>query len=437
MSVLSLRDWFASIYHRPVRALFALLLLGVIGVGITIAGLHLWAGWHERKARQLMVRYEFDAALHHYQQCLRFWGSRASVHLAAAQAARRAGKFEEAAEHLEASYKLQGTSAELQLERVLLDALSQKEVPPTQIEDLKQYELREGAETPLVQEVLAQIYMRQPRNEEAFREVQLLLQREPDHVVALYLKGQLLGGSPNYHEAISVLKRVIELQPNHAGARKELSKLLLDEDTAASLEHVNYLLKLAPDDVMLKLRKAECLKRLGQSAEARAILDKLLEAEPDHSGILVERGILALELSDFKGAETRLRKALAKDAFNQEANKRLAEALLQQGNRREEAEKQLAFCRRQSADIERFQSIQNMSFEKLAAAPELVHECGAILLRYGRDEQALKWLFRVLAMDGTHQATHRLLADYFERKGEKERAANHRRYLQVKEGRTN
>jgi predicted Zn-dependent protease len=411
--------------------LAVLVLLGVIGGGMTLAGLQLWAGWHERKARQQMKCFKFDAAYHHYQQSLRVWGSRADVQLGAARTARRSGNLEAAKGHLDACQKLKGTSPELQLERLLLQTQSGE---LSHLDDLKGYLEKGTEEGALVQEVLAEVFIRQKLWEDAGKVLDRLLQRDPNHVVALYLDGLLRRNMNNFPQATKLMKRVLALQPQHSGARTELWMLLLDEDPAAALEQVQYQLERNPTDSTLRSRLAETQMRLGKAADAGRILNELLDEQPENSNYLFARGTLALQVSDFVGAEGWLRKSLAHNPFNEEANIQLAEALFQQKNRQDEAEKQLAFCRRLSADVKRFEDIQAMSLDKLESSPALLHECGAILMRYGKGEQALKWLYKALEVDQQRQETHRLLADYFDRTGEKERADMHRRFIKKPEG---
>jgi Tfp pilus assembly protein PilF len=47
----------------------------------------------------------------------------------------------------------------------------------------------------------------------------------------------------------------------------------------------------------------------------------------------------------------------------------------------------------------------------------------------GQERQALHWLNQALQLDPDHQPTHRALAEYFEKAGDAEEAAAHRRRL--------
>ena len=56
-------------------------------------------------------------------------------------------------------------------------------------------------------------------------------------------------------------------------------------------------------------------------------------------------------------------------------------------------------------------------------------EIGSIFLRAGKESLGLYWLEQALARDPEHEATHTVLADYYNDKGDKEKAAAHRRWL--------
>jgi thioredoxin-like negative regulator of GroEL len=67
---------------------------------------------------------------------------------------------------------------------------------------------------------------------------------------------------------------------------------------------------------------------------------------------------------------------------------------------------------------------------KVAAAPkdpQWRYEAGAILLRNEQKEEGLRWLLSALEIDPRHAPTHAALAAHYEREGNRELAAYHRR----------
>src|SRR5262245_63468287 len=181
--------WLTALRHRPYRLLLVLVLLAIIGAWLARGGLYLWARWHERKGRQQAARYEFDAACAHFEKSLRIWGGRGPVHFEAARAARRAGSLDLAEENLRAAQDLMGTSAELQLERLLLTAQNDG---LDAVENVLQQYVEKGIEVSLVLESLADSYLQANRLNEAEEAITKLLDHEPNNVSGLYHKGRFL-----------------------------------------------------------------------------------------------------------------------------------------------------------------------------------------------------------------------------------------------------
>src|ERR1700716_1751523 len=62
----------AYLWHRRWRALAVLILLGLIGLGLAVAGLSLWIDYHLRAARREVERGHNAAAVRHLGACRRF-----------------------------------------------------------------------------------------------------------------------------------------------------------------------------------------------------------------------------------------------------------------------------------------------------------------------------------------------------------------------------
>jgi Tfp pilus assembly protein PilF len=120
------------------------------------------------------------------------------------------------------------------------------------------------------------------------------------------------------------------------------------------------------------------------------------------------------------------RKVLEQDPVNHEATFRLAEALLQQGRQGTEVQTLLKRCN----DLKRIEEIQRQNPQDLLKAPDLMLEAGRLLLQLGRDKEGLDWLYRALEIDPNSRKVHQVLADYFEKIGQKENVARHQKFLQ-------
>src|SRR5437899_1883942 len=131
-----------------------LVLVLLVGVGFTayLASNHLWAAYHLGAARQALEQERFAQARSSLKLCLEVWPKSSEAHLLAAQAARRAGEYEEARLHLQFCEQLGGLPEAAAREGALLQA---QEGPVDLAEDYLLPLLRqEDAQTPLILEAL-------------------------------------------------------------------------------------------------------------------------------------------------------------------------------------------------------------------------------------------------------------------------------------------
>src|SRR5262249_28886867 len=136
--------------------------------------------------------------------------------------------------------------------------------------------------------------------------------------------------------------QVIELDPQRNEARRWLGLALLEFGRyQESLDHLEILHKQHPEDPEIRARLAQGRHRLGQDAEAYALLDGVLAEHPDHSLALFTRGQMDLEAERFAQAETWLRQAAHKLPYDYKAQWALGECLRRAG-KTEEAEVQIA-----------------------------------------------------------------------------------------------
>ena len=139
----------------------------------------------------------------------------------------------------------------------------------------------------------------------------------------------------------------------------------------------------------------------------------------------MERGRIALHTGHAADAETWLRQALAVDPSDRRSSYLLYQCLRSQG-KDDEAKKQKDQADRVLADLTRL----GILFEELVRAPNdpaLHYELGVLYSRNGEELKGVRWFFSTLKLDPNHKPAHEALAAYYERIGDKERAAEHRR----------
>jgi predicted Zn-dependent protease len=404
------------------------LLVALTGLGLGLAGVQLWAWQQYHAARRALERYRLAEARQHLEHCLRVWPSDFDVRLLAAQTARRMGDFQEAEEHLARCREVRGgPTDEVVLEQTLIRA--QRGGMDSVTPYLRSLVEQGHAATPLIFEALVHGYMKSYRLGDAAALLNAWRERWPDDIQANYLQGFVREQTGPQQEAVDNYRRVLEHDPEHDEARLRLATLLIDQaEPAQALEQLDQLVRRRPEDPTVLTSLAECQLALGRLQEAEQNLDRVLAEHPQFRSALAYKGEVALKLDRPAEAERWLRKALALDAPDFRSNFALARSLRQQGKDAEAAdvEKRLKVL---EADLHRIRKIVSQDMNKSPYDPKLRTEVGTILLRAGSTREGVQWLYSALRQNPAYAPAHRALAEHFERIGQADRAAPHRRFL--------
>lgn len=226
-------------------------------------------------------------------------------------------------------------------------------------------------------------------------------------------------------EALADGRRVLELEPGNDEVRREVVWLLLQVgqfDEAA--RDCRRCLERAPDDPWLLYLLARACHARGDGAEAEAHLDRALRAGPHFSEAVPETLVLRAALHREAGRPERavplLRQALTLARCpRKECLYQLGLALAAAGQpeaRRALAEAQLL-------------GLEDALADQLPNTAAVRVQVAEAMLGAGRPEEARSLLESVLAEEPDFVPAHRVLADYFEQKGQPERAAEHRRKM--------
>ncbi|HMC63844.1 MAG TPA: hypothetical protein VKI65_02790, partial [Gemmataceae bacterium] len=146
---------------------------------------------------------------------------------------------------------------------------------------------------------------------------------------------------------------------------------------------------------------------------------------------LTELGRLDLQDEKADDAEKRLRRAVKTDPYDRQANHALYICLAHAGKEKE-AQALLPKLRQIEADNAHLMEIWMREMDEKPRDAALHHRVGAILLRNGQEQTAEFWLKRALKLDPKHRPTHQVLADYYQKIGDKKRAEEHRKLAEQK-----
>jgi predicted Zn-dependent protease len=231
--------------------------------------------------------------------------------------------------------------------------------------------------------------------------------------------------------AAAAYQRVLELDPKRDDARLRLAQILLrGMRPNEALAHLRELRKRRPKDSEVLLGLAQGEAQLGKSAEAAKLLEGLLAQHPKSVPALTERGKLALQTDQAAEAETCLRQAVAGDPFDRAATYALFMALTRNG-KEDEAKQQRVRLERIERDLKRLDEL-TAKMDVTPHDPALDYQIGKVLLRNGREKDGVRWLGYALLEDPHHRPSHRALAEYYERTGDKDAAERHRREAKQK-----
>jgi tetratricopeptide (TPR) repeat protein len=242
-----------------------------------------------------------------------------------------------------------------------------------------------------------------------------------DQRIRLWVRWSRLGN------AVEDARRVLEMQPENRKLHQQLPRwlMILGRFQEAEQECRRFL-KAWPDDPWVLLIQALLHQRQGHPEAAIPIVDRLVRAYQDFPEAFVLRGTLYLDTNQPGEAIPWLQRAAAiQGPHRREALYELSLALSRTGQA-SEAERVMAEARLlQDQDLLRDGSFGALGLRADHANVQV--RLAEDMLNAGKPDDALRLLNSVLELDPDCPAAHRLLAAYYEKEGQPERAAEHRR----------
>ncbi len=246
---------------------------------------------------------------------------------------------------------------------------------------------------------------------------------QPDETTPFRLRLDVYRQLTLHTKALADARRVLELEPTDFAMRTRVIGLLFSRGRFAAAEQAcREALHQRPDAPNLRLLLAEIRRAQGDNPGAGAILDRLLLEQPAHAAALMARAILYFEADQPDRAIPLFRKILAEDPRRQRTARYHLSLALARAGQTEEAERLMA-------EVRVMQQAEALLTESNTQPTNLDLQLRAAraLLDANQPAQALPLLERILTRDPTHAPAHRLLARSYERQGQAERAAHHRR----------
>jgi predicted Zn-dependent protease len=408
------------------RLLFRIIASCVVFLVAAVLSVPLWAEFQLILANQALRQHNGSLALEHLAKTPRGVTRPAAYHLAAARACRLIEMFPLAVEHLGEYQRRVGSSTEDgTLEWAMLRA-QRGEVEPVEAFLRKQVDQKHPHSTWIL-EAMTRGYLRLHRRLDAMNCVRIWLEREPQAIRAVMLRGLIHYRANAFSRAVEDLRQVVEREPKNDEARRLFANALIENSQAPeAVPHLELLSKRHPEDRDLQVKLAFAWNMLGRSSDALALLDRVLAAQPDFGPALSARGQLEMQVNgNPEAAEVWLRRALAINPSDRQTHYALYQSLLQQG-RDKEAEAQHKNLLRIEAAITRMIDIANRLLPKNPRDPKLAYELGSIMMSLGYYDNGVSWLLKALEYDPQLEEAHRDLAQYYQQQGNLSAAEFHR-----------
>ncbi len=411
--------------RTPLAALLAAVLLtGVSGWG--------WTRYQWQAARAALAADRFQEARERLTQPLWLWRWSPDVHVLAARAERLSGNLPAAEAHLKQALRLAGGATEgVQLEFLLLRVQTGEidQVAPLLIEAAD----NGHPEAPLILSTLSVGYMHNLRYMRAYACLSRWLELEPNSAKAYQYRGWILERMNRRKEAMEDYQKALEIDPELFAVRLAVAEMLFeDRRPHEALPHLERLYRQAPDHALVLARLGMCRYLQGDAAEARRFMEAALPQLPNDPPLHITLSRLDLQEGRAAEAERRLRAVVRNDPSDTEAYYTLFTAVQAQ-NRPEEAAAILKECEHAKVLLDRTNKLLREVVDSQSARTDDYAELGELLLRINQPQRGLYWLYEALERDPAHQQAHRVLAAYYEQKGDSAKAASHRRWLRPPE----
>ena len=261
--------------------------------------------------------------------------------------------------------------------------------------------------------------------EEAVREIDAMLDIDPDNSSALMTRADLLMQNGRLDEAEVTLERFLVVDPSNANAYAMMARLELQRGNPERALLVARTGKDARGAFnTLTTLEARALTALGRRPEAEDLLDQALAVAPEDADLLTSRASHYLFRGDIDRAEEMLREAVAIDAFHLQARLRLTELLEAAGRLEEAAEVLDDFLKADPGQPDALAALGRVRLVDPAAALPYLEEAvrlnpgrfdplfnlGLCQLRLGQAEKGEASLRRALALRPGHPLCRNNLA---------------------------
>ena len=191
---------------------------------------------------------------------------------------------------------------------------------------------------------------------EAIRTAEQLLEAYPDAPDSMRVKANLESSLGNSDASVSIWRRIIDVDPNHAEAYFNLGRIAGNGgDFQEAAQMFAKAASLAPNNLMAPALQAEALMRLGEVEAAVSLLEQHVRGPAVLDKAMLMLGQAYLQANDLDRAKQTFESLIKADPSEARAYYGLATVLARLGQREESRQ-----------NMEKFQSLAAVDHDKLA-----------------------------------------------------------------------
>lgn len=366
--------------------------------------------------KQLKLR-DYDTALEWLDSAGQISPNDGEVSFLKARSYRKKGEFADYEKSMQEARRLDYSRDRCRREEWLKQAQSGKmsEVE-THLKELLDDEFGDSAE---VAEAFANGYLLTGRLSEAKMFLDRWEDDFPEDPQPKLMSGLVFRQYGQRDKAIDLFREALNLQPGYYPAMLALADTLQVErefDEAISLyEQVSE----SPTYKLEALSKLGfCLRRNGDLERAKEVLEQAREIDEDHINTLVELGRVKVFMQEYDAAIEHLEVVLGTDEANGDVHGLYATALRGVG-RVDEAAEHAAYSEEATRMLGKAGDLSRQlkdDDEDLSTRVRV----GRIILKYGKEQEGLVWLFSTLDIDPQYALAHAALSEHYQRKAVKD-----------------
>jgi Tfp pilus assembly protein PilF len=241
-----------------------------------------------------------------------------------------------------------------------------------------------------------------------------------------FMRGLFHAHNSNPREAVTSMRRAIELGPDRKDIQSHFAELLMVvEQYDEAAQFFRRLLKSDANNPVLLAGLGRCLLERGELDEGRRTLEKAILADPESHAARTALGKLELKAGRPGAAIECLRPVVEARPFDPEPRLAIATALRETGAA-DEAKEHLLAVERSLKATDRMRALMDQAKSR-PTDTGMRFEIGMILMKNGAPNDGAKWLLSVLDIDPRHHASHDALAEYYRSIGKDKLADEHQR----------